>query len=69
VLWISRFSDEESNITSLISNNKVSIFSQDTDEETAANSLEPYQLDTNDSNMDENESSSDEELVRSYPMI
>jgi len=67
------FSDEESDITSLVSSNKLSIFSQDTDEETeiiTANSLEPYQfepIDTNASNMDKNESSSDEELVAKLP--
>jgi len=64
------FSNEESDITSLVSSDEINIFNQDTDEEIeeiTANSLEPYQFEPIASDMDENDSSSDEELVTKLP--
>ena len=69
-------SDEYSDVSSLVSSNEMSIFSEDTDEETeetAINSLEPYQFEPIDatasdsSQLTEDESSSDEEQFSKLP--
>ncbi|XP_065892577.1 uncharacterized protein [Dysidea avara] len=69
-------SDEYSDVSSLVSSNEISIFNEDTDEETeetAINSLEPYQFEPIDatasdsSQLTEDESSSDEEQFSKLP--
>jgi len=68
------FSDEYSDISSVVSSDEISILSKDTDEEAeeiVATSLEPYQFEPIDANTsdttDEDESSSDEEPVEKLP--
>ena len=71
-------SDEYSDVSSLVSSDKMSIFSEDTDdhedtEEITGTSLEPYQFEPIDANasdtdqLTEDESSSDEELLGKLP--